>query len=158
MWPVLQTESPTCEACIYQFTTVPKKCLETQVGVGAAPLENPSQVVWWGGFQLCTMCEVASRCSLYPEPYSCRVTLRSRNRAEHCAGKLKALGTPSGKPMSLKWSLLSSTMHLLYQPKGSLTLFTTLSPVTLSFSLLARCSLPGCHHTRNLSSIAEARV
>lgn len=45
MWPVLQTESPTYEACINQFTTIPEKYLETQVGVGAAPLENPSQVV-----------------------------------------------------------------------------------------------------------------
>lgn len=85
--------------------------------------------------------EVASQGSLYLEPYSCHVTLRSRRQVEHCAGKLKpwntlgVLGTPSGKPMPLKWSLLSSTMQLLYQPKGLLTLFTI--PITDCFLILS---------------------
>lgn len=81
------------------------------------------------------------RAACTPEPYSCHVTLRSRRQVQHCAGKLKpwntlgVLGTPSGKPMPLKWSLLSSTMHLLYQPKGLLTLFTI--PITDRFLILS---------------------
>ena len=35
--------------------------------------------------------EVTSQCTLYPEPYRCRVTLRSRRQAEQCAGKVDPL-------------------------------------------------------------------